>query len=224
MSPGATRVIRIIFSLYFVLGCFPVSLRVYRDFLSLRVWSQLAEDCPDVLVYFKTLQLSWFAAKKIFWVSFSWSCKMTVDNAESIFKLQGLSIYSLIFYIFALIMVNIPCNFATNKNEIHSQILLGQTPCRQIGLTYLHTGQRQDPRSQLSCRYDSRSKHWMCLQSWPLAGSTIFLKVIGHLSDTCSKKVSLSLSYRKILNKPPWGQSALRRPSVRYRRRWTPSC
>ena len=25
---------------------------------------------------------------------------------------------------------------------------------------------------------------WMCLQSWPLAGRVILLKVIGHLSDT----------------------------------------
>lgn len=123
--------------------------------------------------------------------------------------------------------------------------------------TYLHTGHRHVPRSQFSCRYDSRSKHWgvkkkknikekksnkmqvkqkcacnssltnnrlksekrkiekkkikktqthtfnreekatvnegrikrhkitwMCRQSWPLAGSWIRRKVIGHFRDT----------------------------------------
>ena len=85
----------------------------------------------------------------------------------------------------------------------------------------MHTGHRHVPRSQFSCKYDSKSKHckkqeinicypvhhfkillpsrhsplfvclfipaaltWTCLQSWPLAGSCIRRKVIGHLRET----------------------------------------
>lgn len=50
--------------------------------------------------------------------------------------------------------------------------------------THLHTGHRQEPLSQLSCKYDSRSKHWMCLHSWPRAGNVIRLNVIGHFRET----------------------------------------
>lgn len=49
--------------------------------------------------------------------------------------------------------------------------------------TYLQTGHRQEPLSQFIWRYDSRSKHCICLQSWPLAGNVIFLKVMGHFKD-----------------------------------------
>ena len=63
-----------------------------------------------------------------------------------------------------------------NQTMFYTNILLSGT--------YLHTGHRQLPRSQFNCRYDSRSKHWMCLQSCPLAGSPIRRKVMGHLSDT----------------------------------------
>lgn len=65
--------------------------------------------------------------------------------------------------------------------------------------TYLQTGHLHEPLSQFSWRYDSRSKHWMCLHSCPLAGSVILLKVIGHFRETlravCST-ASLSLSFR----------------------------
>lgn len=48
----------------------------------------------------------------------------------------------------------------------------------------LHTGQRQEPRSQFNCRYASKSKHCMCLQSWPRAGNVIRLNVMGHFNET----------------------------------------
>lgn len=69
---------------------------------------------------------------------------------------------------------------------------------------YLHTGHLHDPLSQLSCRYDSKSKHCMCLHSCPLAGSVILLKVIGHLSKTLSAVCSTaSLSLSTMLGPEP---------------------
>lgn len=57
---------------------------------------------------------------------------------------------------------------------------------RLFDYTYVHTGHLQLPRSLFSCKYDSKSKHCMCLQSLPLAGSVIRLNVIGHFNGTCN--------------------------------------
>lgn len=65
--------------------------------------------------------------------------------------------------------------------------------------TYLQTGHRHEPRSVFSCRYDSRSKHCMCLHSWPRAGSIIRRNVIGHLSDTLMAVCSTPSSPFKLL-------------------------
>lgn len=56
----------------------------------------------------------------------------------------------------------------------------------KVIVTYLQTGHLHDPLSQFSCRYDSKSKHCMCLHSCPRAGNVILLNVIGHFSDTLS--------------------------------------
>lgn len=73
------------------------------------------------------------------------------------------------------------------------------------GNTYVQTGHRQLPRSQLSWRYDSRSKHCVCLQSWPLAGNVMRLYVIGHFRgtfiDVCSM-TSLSPESPPLLLRP----------------------
>lgn len=60
--------------------------------------------------------------------------------------------------------------------------------CRFHHRTYLQTGHFQEHLSQFICRYDSKSKHWMCLHSWPLAGRAILLKVIGHFREICGRK------------------------------------
>lgn len=65
--------------------------------------------------------------------------------------------------------------------------------------TYLQTGHRQEPRSVFSCKYDSRSKHCMCLHSWPRAGNIIRRNVIGHLSDTLMAVCSTPSSPFKLL-------------------------
>lgn len=63
----------------------------------------------------------------------------------------------------------------------------------------MQTGHRHDPLSQFNCKYDSKSKHCMCLHSCPLAGNVILLNVIGHFNETfkavCST-ASLSLSFK----------------------------
>ena len=63
--------------------------------------------------------------------------------------------------------------------------------------SYLHTGHFQFPLSTLNLRYDSRSRHCMCLQSCPRAGILIFRYVMGHFNDTliavCSTPSSTAL-------------------------------
>ena len=74
-------------------------------------------------------------------------------------------------------------------------------------MTYLQTGQHHDGRSQFIRRNDSRSKHWMCLQSEPRTGSRMRCRVIGHLRSTriavCSTPSSAELRRPPPPGPPP---------------------
>lgn len=82
-------------------------------------------------------------------------------------------------------------------NEKYSQ--MNEPICKNN--THLQTGHRHDPLSQFSCKYDSKSKHCMCLHSCPRAGNVIFLKVMGHFNETFNAVCS-TLSLSLVLFEP----------------------
>ena len=95
-------------------------------------------------------------------------------------------------------------NFYENKHErlvevnSHCSITMdrkyGAPSNIEMELTYLQTGQLHDSFREFIVRKFSKSKHWMCLQSLPLAGSLMACWVMGHFKETVIAVCSIASS------------------------------